>query len=129
MTTPPSSPALSEAREQERVALADARKAIHCLSLEVDQSIVLHVRDKVECAIAAAATLALASGLAAGREREMCACEQWEPETAKLNAPLMLAQARNPHLTQTPEFAFKAWEFCPWCGGKSRAALRSPVGG
>ena len=38
------------------------------------------------------------------------------PETQKINAPLMLAQARNPHLTATPEFQFKLWKFCPWCG-------------
>ena len=43
-------------------------------------------------------------------------CVDWEPETKKLNAPLILAQARNPHLTATPELEFKPWFFCPWCG-------------
>lgn len=43
-------------------------------------------------------------------------CVDWKPECAKLNAPLSLAQARNPHLTATPEFQFKPWLFCPWCG-------------
>ena len=40
----------------------------------------------------------------------------WEPESAKINAPILTAQARNPHLTQAPAFAFKPWKFCPWCG-------------
>ena len=46
---------------------------------------------------------------------ETC-CADWGPETHKINAPITLAQARNPHLTATPAFAFKAWAYCPWCG-------------
>lgn len=46
----------------------------------------------------------------------MNCCVDWEPETAKLNGPITLAQARNPHLTATPAFQFKEWLFCPWCG-------------
>jgi hypothetical protein len=45
-------------------------------------------------------------------------CSDWEPETRKLNGPLVLAQARNPYLTNTPAFQFKQWVFCPWCGEK-----------
>lgn len=46
----------------------------------------------------------------------MNCCDDYEPESKKLNGPIILAQARNPHLTSTPEFAFKHWVFCPWCG-------------
>jgi hypothetical protein len=45
-----------------------------------------------------------------------CTCEDWEPETDKINVPIITAQARNPHLTNTSAFQFKAWTFCPWCG-------------
>lgn len=46
----------------------------------------------------------------------MNCCDDWEPQAKKLNAPILLAQARNPHLTATSEFQFKPWVFCPWCG-------------
>lgn len=51
-------------------------------------------------------------------------CADWLPETKKINAPLTLAQARNPHLTQTPGFQFKQWKFCPWCGVRRDKAIR-----
>lgn len=60
-------------------------------------------------------TLAVeSSGLLKTSELECCV--DWEPETRRLNAPLVLAQAWNPHLTSTPEFQFKTWTYCPWCG-------------
>jgi hypothetical protein len=59
---------------------------------------------------------------------EVCSCDEWEPGTRKLNEPLFLAQARNPHLTGTPEFAFTPFRYCPWCGKTSRAALSRPGG-
>lgn len=46
----------------------------------------------------------------------MNCCTDWEPQTKKLNAPITLAQARNPYLTATEGFQFKPWAFCPWCG-------------
>jgi hypothetical protein len=54
---------------------------------------------------------------------------EWEPETAKINAPITLAQARNPHLTSTPGFQFVAWKFCPWCGTSrpSPGAVQPPT--
>lgn len=39
-------------------------------------------------------------------------CADWTPEVKKINAPIFLAQAR----TQTQDFRFKPWKFCPWCG-------------
>jgi hypothetical protein len=50
----------------------------------------------------------------------MNCCSDWEPEVKKINAPIFLAQARNPQLT--PDFQFKPWKFCPWCG-RNRAEL------
>lgn len=50
-----------------------------------------------------------------------CACPDFELEVSKINAPLTLAQARNPSLTAHPSFQFKAWDFCPWCGSDLRA--------
>jgi hypothetical protein len=49
-------------------------------------------------------------------------CSDWEPEFKKINGPIILAQARNPYLTETPAFHFKPWKFCPWCG-EDRDAL------
>lgn len=51
-------------------------------------------------------------------------CVDWKLETEKLNAPITLAQARNPYLTNTPEFQFKPWRFCPWCG-RNRAEFEA----
>ena len=53
-----------------------------------------------------------------------CSCAEWEPCVAKINAPILLAQARNPHLTNTPEFQFVAFRYCPWCGKKLLATPR-----
>jgi hypothetical protein len=53
-------------------------------------------------------------------------CVDWKPQTEKLNAPIVLAQARNPYLTNTPAFQFKPWQFCPWCG-RNRAELERYV--
>lgn len=49
-------------------------------------------------------------------------CDYWTPETDRINGPILLAQARNPHLTRTPAFAFKEWTYCPWCGSSRRVA-------
>lgn len=57
--------------------------------------------------------------------RKDACCAAWLPQTEKINGPIVLAQARNPHLTQSEAFAFKAWEFCPWCGA-SRRVLEAP---
>lgn len=51
-----------------------------------------------------------------------CSCEQWGPGIAKLNGPIVLAQARNPALTSTPEFTFTPFKFCPWCGAAAPRA-------
>jgi hypothetical protein len=52
-----------------------------------------------------------------------CSCADWKPETDKLNAPLFLAQARNP----ATKFDFKPWRFCPWCGRSLTAASVSII--
>lgn len=54
--------------------------------------------------------------MAETKDYKIACCADWLPETKKINAPLFLAQARNPRLTQTPEFQFKQWKFCSWCG-------------
>lgn len=45
-----------------------------------------------------------------------CTCSSWDIGYAKLNAPILTAQARNPQLTASDDFAFLPWHFCPWCG-------------
>ena len=40
-------------------------------------------------------------------------CSDWKPNIEKVNAPLMLAAARNPHHKQ---YDGKPFRFCPWCG-------------
>lgn len=54
--------------------------------------------------------------------RPVCTCDEWDPALEKINGPLITAQARNPHLTQTPEFHFLPFRFCPWCGNRARTA-------
>jgi hypothetical protein len=56
--------------------------------------------------------------------RLVCTCDEWEPGIEKINGPLLLAQARNPHLTQTEAFHFIPFRYCPWCGNRSRLAAR-----
>ena len=66
---------------------------------------------------------ALPALLAARRDGDAeCSCEEWQPGIKKIDAPIALAQARNPSLTYTPEFQFVPFKFCPWCGRKVRAA-------
>lgn len=48
------------------------------------------------------------------RARRDC-CEDWKPQCEKVNAPIMLAFARNP---QNPQYDGKPFRFCPWCGAK-----------
>lgn len=62
--------------------------------------------------------------MAETKDYEIECCEDWLPETKKINAPLFLAQARNPRLTLTSEFQFKPWKFCPWCGVRRDKAIR-----
>lgn len=52
--------------------------------------------------------------------QRVCDCDEWEPGVEKINGPLLLAQARNPHLTNTPEFQFNPFRYCPWCAGTVR---------
>jgi hypothetical protein len=43
-----------------------------------------------------------------------CACVDWLPNIAKVNAPIITAVARNP-LT-APHYDGLVFKFCPWCG-------------
>jgi hypothetical protein len=61
----------------------------------------------------------------APRDTPVCSCDEWEPGVAKINAPIMLAQARNPQLTQTEEFRFNVFRFCPWCSKPVRTNAAS----
>lgn len=70
------------------------------------------------------AALARAEAAEGEGKRPVCTCSDWEPESNRINGPIILAQARNPHLTQTPEFQFKRWAFCPWCGNRSIYAAK-----
>lgn len=49
-------------------------------------------------------------------DRLTCTCLDWAVGVDKINAPILLAQARNPRLMDTPAFTFVPWKFCPWCG-------------
>jgi hypothetical protein len=60
-------------------------------------------------------------------EPEWECCEDWKRQADKVNAPILLAQGRNPHLTATKDFKFKAWRFCPWCGAGRGAVISSTV--
>lgn len=68
-----------------------------------------HARDTLE---PAKSELASSTGYLPSSE----CCADWKRGIEKLNGPILLAQARNPHLTATPEFQFKPFSFCPWCG-------------
>jgi hypothetical protein len=42
-------------------------------------------------------------------------CEDWLPQIEKVNAPIILANARNP---EYPQYDGKPFVYCPWCGRK-----------
>jgi hypothetical protein len=41
-----------------------------------------------------------------------CFCDDWKENIDKVNAPILLQQARNPH----HKFTAKVFGYCPWCG-------------
>lgn len=43
-----------------------------------------------------------------------CTCTEWGPNIAKVNAPLMLAVARNPNTAAM--YLGVPFRYCPWCG-------------
>lgn len=43
-----------------------------------------------------------------------CSCDEWAPNIEKVNAPLMLMHARNPH--QGNMYRGVPFRYCPWCG-------------
>lgn len=43
-----------------------------------------------------------------------CHCPDWAPNIAKVNAPLQLMHARNPH--QGNMYRGLSFRYCPWCG-------------
>jgi hypothetical protein len=42
-----------------------------------------------------------------------CTCSDWQPNIAKVNAPLMMMHARNPH--QGNMYRGVPFRYCPWC--------------
>lgn len=48
-----------------------------------------------------------------------CDCADWEPQTEKINGPIILQQIRAGHAI---DYGFKAWLYCPWCGKQIIAA-------
>jgi len=50
----------------------------------------------------------------------ICYCKDFAENMDKVNAPILLLNARNPGTT---EYDGKSFAFCPWCGER----LKSPV--
>ena len=45
-----------------------------------------------------------------------CDCPAWEPNIIKVNAPLLLEQARNPG--RSKGYDGEQFRYCPWCGSR-----------
>lgn len=56
-----------------------------------------------------------------------CKCEDWAENMPKVNAPLMLAVARNPDTAQ--QYDGKPFEYCPWCGEELPTRKHMPCRG
>lgn len=46
--------------------------------------------------------------------KKWCVCAEWAPNIEKVNAPLMLAYARNPSAANM--YRGVPFRYCPWCG-------------
>ncbi len=114
----------AQGRERDLENIYRLQRIALALGIKDDRSEPAEFERKILSAIAQCVQQGAASGVRAST----CSCADYARESDKLNAPLILAQARNPHLTQTPEFAFKRWAFCPWCGGKVAGSLPEAQG-
>jgi hypothetical protein len=52
----------------------------------------------------------------------LCTCEKWKANIDKIDAPLVLAQIRQPGYM----VGFEQFEFCPWCGSPLTSATVQP---
>jgi hypothetical protein len=51
-------------------------------------------------------------------------CEDWKPNSEKVDAPMVLLHARNPSTYKG--YDGKPFKFCPWCGQPLYEVATSP---